>query len=176
MSGPEATARPLTAPQMPYAMPRSAAGTAAVSRVSVSGIMIAAPTPWTARAAISAVDAGRQGRGGGGAGEDDEADEEEPAAAEPVAERRTEHQEDCEGECVGAHRPFQVLQRTAEVLADGGQGGGDDEVVEGRHESGDAGDDEGPDGSPARAVGCASRPQRWSLAPIDGSVDLVIDD
>ena len=53
MSGPEATARPLTAPQIPYAIPRLAAGTAAVSRVSVSGIMMAAPTPWTARAAIS---------------------------------------------------------------------------------------------------------------------------
>lgn len=53
MRGPEATASPLTAPQIPYAIPRLAAGTAAVSRVRVSGIMIAAPTPWTARAAIS---------------------------------------------------------------------------------------------------------------------------
>ncbi|GHG38044.1 hypothetical protein GCM10018980_10410 [Streptomyces capoamus] len=52
MSGPEATASPLTAPQMPYTVPRLAAGTAAVSRVSVSGIITAAPTPWTARAAI----------------------------------------------------------------------------------------------------------------------------
>lgn len=51
-SGPEATASPLTAPQMPYAMPRLATGTAAVSRVSVSGIITAAPTPWTARAAM----------------------------------------------------------------------------------------------------------------------------
>ena len=39
----------------------------------------------------------------------------------------------------------------AEVLADGGQGGGDDEVVECRHEAGDAGDDEGPDGWPRGA-------------------------
>lgn len=70
-------------------------------------------------------------------------------AAEAVAEGRAEHQQDGEGECVGAHRPFQVVQASAEVLANGGQGGGDDEVVEGRHESGDAGDDEGPGGSPA---------------------------
>ncbi|CAM5255908.1 hypothetical protein SVIOM342S_07304 [Streptomyces violaceorubidus] len=65
-------------------------------------------------------------------------------AAEAVAEGRAEHQEDGEGERVGAHRPFQVVQRAAQVLADGGQGGGDDEVVQGRHETGDAGDDEGP--------------------------------
>ncbi len=52
MRGPEATASPFTAPHMPYAIPRLATGTAAVSRVSVSGIMIAAPTPWTARAAM----------------------------------------------------------------------------------------------------------------------------
>lgn len=52
MSGPEATASPLTAPPIPNAIPRLAAGTAAVSRASVNGIMIAAPTPCTARAAI----------------------------------------------------------------------------------------------------------------------------
>jgi hypothetical protein len=93
-------------------MPRLAAGTAAVSRVSVSGIITA-------------------------------------AAAEPVAEGRAEHQQDGEGERVGAHGPFQIVQAPAEVLTNGGQGGGDDEIVEGRHESGDAGDDEGPGGSPA---------------------------
>ncbi len=38
---------------MPKASPRLASGTAAVSRVRVSGIITAAPTPWTARAAIS---------------------------------------------------------------------------------------------------------------------------
>ena len=149
MSGPEATASPLTAPQMPNAMPRLAAGTAAVSRVRVSGIMIAAPTPWTARAAMRASMPGARAAAAEAPVKTVRPDEEEPAAAEPVAERRAEHQQDGEGEGVGAHRPLQVVQRAAEVLADGGQGGGDDEVVEGRHESGDAGDDEGPDGSPA---------------------------
>ncbi|CAM5545791.1 hypothetical protein SGRIM128S_01185 [Streptomyces griseomycini] len=37
---------------MPYAVPRRASGTAAVSRVRVRGIMTAAPAPWTARAAM----------------------------------------------------------------------------------------------------------------------------
>ncbi|MDH6145620.1 hypothetical protein P3T35_007677 [Kitasatospora sp. GP30] len=52
MSGPEATPSPLMAPQIPKAIPRFSVGIAAVSRVRVSGIMMAAPTPWTARAAI----------------------------------------------------------------------------------------------------------------------------
>lgn len=53
MSGPVATAMPLAAPQMPKAVTRRSAGTAADSRVSVSGVTIAAPTPCAARAAIS---------------------------------------------------------------------------------------------------------------------------
>ena len=41
-SGPRATARPPTAPQAPSATPRRSAGTAALSRVSVSGTTMAA--------------------------------------------------------------------------------------------------------------------------------------
>jgi hypothetical protein len=52
-SGPMATPRPLTPPQMPSAIPRRAGGTASESSVSVSGSTIAAPSP-SARAAISA--------------------------------------------------------------------------------------------------------------------------
>ena len=52
-SGPMAMARPPTAPHAPRARPRRAGGTAADSRVSVSGMTTAAPTPWSARAAIS---------------------------------------------------------------------------------------------------------------------------
>ena len=52
-SGPMAMARPPTAPQAPSASPRLAGGTAADSSVSVSGMRMAAPTPWTARAATS---------------------------------------------------------------------------------------------------------------------------
>ena len=49
-SGPNATARPLMPPQMPNATPRRPAGTAADRTVSVSGMTIAPPTPWAARA------------------------------------------------------------------------------------------------------------------------------
>lgn len=93
------------------------------------------------------IDPGRQGRGGGGAGEDGEPGEEEPPPAEPVTEGRTEHQQHGEGQGVRVHRPFELRQFAAEALADGGQGGGDDKIVERGHEAGDAGDDEGPDRS-----------------------------
>ncbi|MDQ1013937.1 hypothetical protein QFZ43_000486 [Streptomyces afghaniensis] len=49
----------------------------------------------------------------------------------------------------GAHCPFEVLEAAAEVLADGGEGGGDDQVVERGDESGRAGDGHGPDGAAA---------------------------
>ena len=52
-NGPSATPSPLTPAQMPSAMPRLSAGNASDSSVSVSGMTIAAPRPWTARAAIS---------------------------------------------------------------------------------------------------------------------------
>jgi hypothetical protein len=53
-SGPIATPSPLTPAQTPSAAPRRFAGTASLSRVRVSGVTIAAPNPWTARAAMSA--------------------------------------------------------------------------------------------------------------------------
>ena len=52
-TGPSATARPATPPQMPSAMPRRAGGTAAERIVRVSGVTIAPPTPCRAREAIS---------------------------------------------------------------------------------------------------------------------------
>ena len=52
-SGPMATARPAIPPQAPSATPRFAGDTAAERSVSVSGVTIAAPTPWIARATTS---------------------------------------------------------------------------------------------------------------------------
>jgi len=51
--GPSATAIPVTALNMPIAVPRLSGGKAAVSSASASGRMNAAPAPWIARAAIS---------------------------------------------------------------------------------------------------------------------------
>ena len=52
-SGPSATAMPLIPDQTPIAIPRRSGGNASASRVSVSGVTIAAPMPCSARAAIS---------------------------------------------------------------------------------------------------------------------------
>ena len=54
MTGPSAAPRPAVAPQRPSAMPRRCGGVTLAMSVTVSGVTIAAPTPWTARAAISA--------------------------------------------------------------------------------------------------------------------------
>ena len=84
---------------------------------------------------------GRRGR----EREDAEADAEHAPAAEAVAERGAGEQEDGERERVGVHRPFELLDRRAEVDADDGERGRDDEVVEHDHEERDRGDRERPD-------------------------------
>ena len=53
MTGPSATPRPPIAPHSPSARPRRSGAVTLASRVSVSGMTIAPPTPCTARAAIS---------------------------------------------------------------------------------------------------------------------------
>ena len=53
MTGPSAAPRPTMAPQRPSARPRRCGGVTLAMRVRVSGMTIAAPMPWTARAAIS---------------------------------------------------------------------------------------------------------------------------
>ena len=52
-SGPLAMATPAMPPQIPTMAPRRAGGNAAVRMVRLSGMMVAAPRPWTARAATS---------------------------------------------------------------------------------------------------------------------------
>ena len=145
-SGPSATPRPEMPDHAPIARPRRSAGNASASRVSVSGVTMAAPTPWTARAAISAPVVGARAAAGGGDREDGEADEEHAAAAEAVAERGAGEQQDRVGERVRVDRPLERLDRRAEVGADGRQGVGDDEVVEHDHEEGDRDDRESPPG------------------------------
>jgi hypothetical protein len=51
--GPAMVATPATAPQMPNAAPRRSGGNVLVMIVRVCGMSMAAPTPWTARNAMS---------------------------------------------------------------------------------------------------------------------------
>ena len=87
-------------------------------------------------------------RGEGGrersGGEHDEADDEHPATAEAVTERGAGEQQHRERQRVGVDHPLELLERGAKVLADHGQRGGDDEVVEGDHEQADRADRERP--------------------------------
>ena len=53
-TGPSATPRPEMPDHAPIASPRFSDGKASASSVSVSGVTIAAPTPWRARAVINA--------------------------------------------------------------------------------------------------------------------------
>ena len=52
-SGPVIVARPATPPHRPIAGPRFAGGNRCVMNESVCGVINAAPSPWTARAAMS---------------------------------------------------------------------------------------------------------------------------
>ena len=63
-SGPSATAMPLIPDQTPSASPRWAGGKASASSVSVSGVAIAAPTPWHGAGGDQQADARRQCGGG----------------------------------------------------------------------------------------------------------------
>nr|WP_256725868.1 hypothetical protein [Streptomyces sp. IMTB 2501] len=51
-AGPATVARPATADHTPKAAPLRSAGKTALIRAGVCGIITAAPSPWTARAAI----------------------------------------------------------------------------------------------------------------------------
>jgi hypothetical protein len=90
---------------------------------------------------------GREGCCGRPGGEDRQPDDEQAFAPEPIAERRAGQQQDGEGEGVGIHHPLELRDRGAEIGADDGQGGGDDEVVEGGHEDRECGDQERPGGT-----------------------------
>ena len=94
-------------------------------------------------------------------GEDGEAADEEPPAAEAVAEGGAGEQEHREGQRVGVDRPLEAGDAGVQVVADGGQRRGHDQVVERDHEQRDRGDDEGPDGARGRAAAGGRVEMRW---------------
>ena len=166
--GPPSTARPVRPLKMPIAQPRRSGGKAAPSRPIASGITTAAPTPWKVRAAISHGTEVRQRAGDRGDGEEGEAGRERPPPAPPVTDRRRGHQQHREAEAVGVHRPFQLLDRGAEVLPDGGQRRRDHQDVERHHHRADRGQAQHPallDGRPFLAA---------HEGPPDSSLSLVL--
>ena len=91
-------------------------GTAADRIVRLSGVMIAPPTPWMARATISVRDVRRERGDRRAAGEDREADDEQALPAEPVAERGAGQEQDRERQRVGVDDPLELGQVGVEAL------------------------------------------------------------
>ena len=115
--GPSATAIPVTALNMPIAVPRFSGGNAAVSSASASGRMNAAPAPWTARAAISMPTLELSAHAAEAAENSAEPGDEHAPASEAVAERRRGHQQHREAQVVGVDGPLQLADRGVQVRA-----------------------------------------------------------
>ena len=135
---------PLIPDQTPSAIPRCSAGNASASSVRVSGVAIAAPMPWMARAAISVPAVGASAAAAEDRVNRRDPDHEHALAAEAVAERGAGQQQHGVGEDVRVDGPFQRLDRGAEVAVDAGQGDVHDEVVEDDHEQRHGDDRQGP--------------------------------
>ena len=105
-------------PHAPSATARRSRGTAADRIVRLSGVRIAPPRPWIARATISDGDVRRQRGDRRAAGEDREADDEQALAPEPVAERGAGQEQDGEGQRVGVDDPLELGQVGLEARAD----------------------------------------------------------
>ena len=102
-------------PQAPSASPRFAGGDGALRMVSVSGMTIAPPRPWTRAGDVERVDARRERGGGRAEREDPEADDEHAPPAEAVAERGAREEQHGEGERVRVDGPFELLERGVEI-------------------------------------------------------------
>ena len=124
-----------TAPNRASARCRAgSSGALVVSRASTPGAAMAAPTPWSARAATSHSGRLRQPAEEGGEREDGDAAEEEPAPAEHVAEPAAEQQQAAEGEGEGAQHPGEGGRAEAEVGVDLGERDVHDRRVEDEHQ------------------------------------------
>ena len=138
-SGPPATARPPRPPQMPTMAPRLAAGNDEARMVSASGVIAAAPIPWTARAAMSVPGARGERAEGGRHGEHGDPGNVGAPPPEPFADRRGGDDPGREGQRVRVDRPVKRPDRTADRPVDGGQGRHHHERVERHHEEGHRG-------------------------------------
>ena len=99
-----------------------------------AGVMVAAPRPWSARAAISDVVAPGEPAEQRADREDDEPGHEDAPAADDVGQPAAEQQEATEDERVRADHPLQVLLREPEIGLDRGQRDVDDRDVQDDHE------------------------------------------
>ena len=159
---PAAAPEPATPPQIPSALLRSAPSWKVVVTIeSAAGERIAAPSPWTARAAISCPGAGGEPARQRGEREEDEAEEQDAPAAEQVGETAAEKEEATEGEDVGVDDPGQARLAEVERRADRRQRHVDDRRIEDDHELCDAEQDQG---DPSLVTGRARIGHRGGLS------------
>ena len=143
---PGATETPVIALKMPIAAPRCSGGKAALSSASPSGMMSAAPTPWSARAAISLPASGASAHSAEAKANSAEPDRVEVAPPVAVTERGGGDEQDGEAQVVGVDGPLERLDGRAEVDADRAQRGRHDQRVERGHQRADGREGDDPAG------------------------------
>ena len=122
-------------PQIASALLRSGPSANVVEMMDRAvGVMIAAPTPWIARAAISAPGDQASPHSSEASVKSSEPDHEQPAAAEQVGGTAAQQEQTGEGERVGADHPLQPLLGEVESRLDRGQRDDHDIGVEDDHE------------------------------------------
>ena len=143
-TGPPSTARPVTALNRPIALPRCSGGNAGGQQRERERHHERRAGALHGAGGDQRADAGSEGTRSRGRGEQADAGGEHPPAAEAVAEQRAGHQQDGEAQGVAVDRPFELLDRGAEVDPDRAQRGRDHERVERHHQRGDGGEGEYP--------------------------------
>ncbi len=164
--GPNATAMPDVAPQMPSAFCRSEwSGKTLVRMARLAGKMKAAATPMRARRRDQRAGRVRRRRSRREHAEEDEADLHRALAAEAVADAAAREQQPGEGEAVRVDDPLQRGDRGAEMLVERRERDVDDRVVDHDQEHAEAQDRQD---QPAAVAGVRVR-----LPPVPGRPAVV---
>ena len=158
-NGPAAAATPVRPDHAPIARARSSWRIVADSSARLPGTSIAAPTPCSARAAMSAPVVGATPQSSDATSERADPDGEHSAAAEPIAERAPEEEQRGQRHEVRVEHPLEVGEVRVEVAGHRGQGDVDDRAVEKRHARAEDRGGEHPPRS-RRPPGHAVRPRR----------------
>ena len=133
---------PIVEPQTAKAIARSRPTKTAFTVERVEGRIIAAPTPWSSRAAMSALPPPAKPASDAGDDEHDHADEEEPLPAVDVAHAADREQQRREHEGVDGVHPLGLRRVEVQVLDDDRKRDVDDGRVhdDERHAEGDGGE------------------------------------
>ena len=161
ITGPIAAVIAVKPDQVPMARPRVSSGNDALISARLPGTSSAAPTPCTARAAISCPIDRRQAAPGRGQREHRDADSEDLAPAEQVAQRPAGQQQRGQRQGVGLDHPLHVDERGVEGRLQRRQRDVHDRAVDERH----AGAEDGRREDPARRAFRRADRRRRSRSP-----------